>query len=134
MSIEDNKALVRRCIESLNKPDWADYMGQFWAKPPTEEDIKQHAEFRAAFAGYHYEINEMIAEGDKVVVGGTVSATHVAEFPYAELKGIPATGKKVEWDEVQLYIIADGKIADFMLMVDGVSRLQQLGVLPNNEP
>lgn len=75
----------------------------------------------------------MIAEGDKVVVRQTVRATHAGEYPFWELKGIAPIGKQLEWTEVQILRVADGRILDGWLIVDGVSRLQQLGVLPAPE-
>ena len=128
MSIEENKAFIRRFMSDLNQANWAESIGEF-LQEPYDEVIKGHAQFRAAFSDYHFTIEELIAEGDKVMVRGTVHATHNAEFPVAELKGVVATGKKLEWSEVQIFKIADGKIADGLLLVDGVSRLQQLGVL-----
>lgn len=131
MSIEANKDTVRRAMEALNQENWAELIGEFF---PTAADANAfrswHAPFRAAFPDYHVTIDEMIAEGDKVAVRQTVRATHAGEFPVWELKGIAPTGKHLVWIEVQILRVADGKILDGWLIVDGVSRLQQLGVLP----
>jgi predicted ester cyclase len=72
----------------------------------------------------------MIAEGDKVVVRGRVRATHNGEFPVTELKGITPTGMQIEWDEVWIVQVVDGRFGEEgYSILDGVSRLQQLGVL-----
>ena len=110
-------------------------MGEFAATPAEAEAfIKDHREFRSAFHDYHFVIEDMIAEGDKVVVRGRASGTHNAEFPFAELKGIAATGKQAKWDEVMIVHVVDGRFgSEGYFILDGVSRLQQLGVLPEPE-
>ena len=72
----------------------------------------------------------MVAEGDIVAVFGRVSGTYRQEYPYAELKGVAATGQKLEWQEATWMRIENGRFVDGRLIVDGVSRLQQLGALP----
>lgn len=134
MSTAANKATMRRAMEALNQENWANLMGEFFPSAADANEFRfWHAPFRAAFPDYHATIDEMIAEGDKVVVRQTVRATHAGEYPYWELKGIAPTGKQLEWNEVQILRVADGKILDGWLIVDGVSRLQQLGVLPPPE-
>ena len=130
MSAEDNKALVRRFIEILNQENWAESAAEFVASAADAEFFnEQHAQFRSAFHDYHFAIDDMIAEGDKVVVRGTVRAVHRGEFPFAELKGVAPTGKAVEWQEIWIMQVVEGKFQASWLCLDGVSRLQQLGVL-----
>ena len=130
MSAEENKALVRRTIEILNKEIWADLLRAEWPDPDTEAFIQEHAIFRAAFTDYEFIIDDLIAEGDKVVLRGTIRATHQGEYPFDELKGIAPTGKRLEWETVWIERIQNGKRLEFWSIRDGVSRLQQLGVLP----
>jgi predicted ester cyclase len=130
MSIEQNKAIVREFDECLNRPNWAELVRKFFPTPAAADDFeKMHAEFRAAFPEYHATTVDMIAEGDKVVTRDRVRAVHKAEFAVAELKGIPGSGKTLEWEEVLIYRISGDKIVDGWLLVDGVARLRQLGVL-----
>ncbi len=129
MSIEENKAFIRHSVEILNNENWAELVRAESPFPETEAFIQDHAKFRAAFPDYQFTIDDLIAEGDKVVARGTVRATHRGEFPVAELKGIAPTGKRLEWAEVWIWRLQNGKFVDGWLIVDGVSRLQQLGVL-----
>ena len=131
MSTEENKAYVRHSVEILNKDNWAELMRAESPHLDTEAFIQEHAKFRAAFPDYQFTIDDLIAEGDKIVVRGTVRATHRGEFPIDELKGIAPTGKHLEWTEVWIQQIQGGKLVEGWLVVDGVSRLQQLGVLPS---
>ena len=76
------------------------------------------------FPDYQTVIDDLIAEGDKVVARITMSGTHTGVF-----MGIPATGKYVEFTGIYIAQIANGKIAEHWGEEDGVSLLAQLGVL-----
>ncbi len=62
---------------------------------------------RTAFPDIHCEINDIIAEGDKVMVQYILSGTHQGEFA-----GIPASGRFVSVEAVSIYKISGGKIAE----------------------
>lgn len=129
MTTEESKAIARRWVEALNQENWATLIVELFPTPAAAaEFIQMHTLFRAAFSNYHFTIDDLIAEGDKVVVRGTVHATHTGEFPVGELKGLAPTGKPLAWAEV--WMLPVSAPMDSWLLVDGVSRLQQLGVLP----
>ena len=134
MSLESNKELVRMFNKTLNAPDWEAQVRKLklagMSPEQVEEWIIEHRAFRKTFPDYHSEILDLIAEGDKVVAIAKVTGTHRAEWPYYELKGIRATDLKLEWQEMQVFIIEDDALDVPYFLVDGVSRLQQLGVLP----
>jgi len=134
--LEKNKALVRRCIEEMDNGNWAifdellarDYVYHMPGspKPLTREETEQFARtIRAAFPDGHIIIEDMIAEGDKVVTRYTSSATHKGDF-----MGIPATGKRVVVKGIVITRIAEGKIAEDWEEFDGIAFLQQLGAIP----
>ena len=133
MSIEKNKEIMRRWNATLNQENWEDHIAELSQAFNTPEEAKtlfdQHREFRQAFSNYQATIDHMIAEGNKVAVFQTVRATHVGEFPYGELKGIAPTGKTLEWTEASVVTLVNGKANVNAFIADGVSRLQQLGVL-----
>lgn len=140
MSIEKNKELVRQWTSLINQENWEDHIVELSKafNIPEEAQIffDQHREFRQAFANYQATIDEMIAEGNKVAIFQTVRVTHVGEFPYGELKGVAPTGKTLEWREANVVTLIDGKAdtsAPPRFIVDGVSRLQQMGILPTVE-
>ena len=72
----------------------------------------------------HYDIEDIIAEGDKVAVRMTQSGTHTGT-----VRDIPPTGKRFSVDYVQRFRVADGKIAEMWAVRDYLSRMQQLGLL-----
>lgn len=133
MTTERNKELVSRWYEVLGREDWADYIAPFFATPEALEGFRaEHAAFRKAFPDYHFAIDHLIAEGDVVAVFGTAHGTHLAEYPIAELRGIPPTGRELAWHEAMWVRLKDGVFVDGNLIVDGVGRLQQMGILPEH--
>ena len=65
-----------------------------------------HAKTREALPDFQETIEDMVAEGDKVVVRFKGTGTHTGEW-----FGIPPTGKKNTITGVLIYRIVDGKIA-----------------------
>jgi steroid delta-isomerase-like uncharacterized protein len=80
---------------------------------------------RAAFPDIHWVMDEIVAEGDKVVSRFTWTGTHRATF-----LGIPSTGRKVTVKGVVIDRLADGKMADSRILMDTLGMMQQLGVIP----
>ena len=81
--------------------------------------------FLAAFPDLHVTIEDVVAEGDRVVVRTTYTGTH-----QADLQGIPATGKTVSESAITIFRLANGKIAEGWLVADNLGLMQQLGVIP----
>ena len=123
--------------EILNKGDLAvadeiyaaDYVvhGAPPGTPPGPEAVKQSVtRIRTAFPDFHITIDDMIAEGDKVVVRRTLRGTHQGEF-----NDMPPTGKKVTSTSMYIHRIADGKFAETWVEAGAhMGLLQQLGAVP----
>ncbi|MFJ9871062.1 ester cyclase [Streptomyces sp. NPDC101165] len=79
-----------------------------------------------AFADIHVAMEEMITEGDKVVVRNTVTGTHRGEY-----QGLPPTGKTVTYSEIFIFRFVDGRIVELRGVVDVLAQLRQLGALPS---
>jgi predicted ester cyclase len=90
--------------------------------------IAQIEYFDTAFPGYEVFIDEMIAEGNLVVVRARFRGTHLAD-----LSGIAPTHKTVEFNFVIRYEIADNKIVNHWLLADQMGLMEQLGVVPAAE-
>ena len=67
----------------------------------------------------------MIEEGDKIVSRNTVTGTHQGDY-----MGVPATGRAVTWNEIFIIRFARGRIAETWGVVDVLSQMKQLGVIP----
>src|SRR5262245_9779178 len=75
-----------------------------------------------AFPDLHVAVEDVIAEGDKVVCRDTVTGTHQGEY-----RGLPPTGKSVTYNEIFILRFAGGRIAEIWGVVDVFSQMQQLG-------
>ena len=92
----------------------------------TDESLRRHIEdFEKGFPGYDLDVQDIVAEGDKVAVRAIFSGVHQGEF-----QGMPATGRQVSLPVMLIYRIAGGKIAEFWMGADSLSLLQQLGAVP----
>jgi len=78
-----------------------------------------------AFPDLHLTVEDLIAEGDKVVGRTTVTGTHQGEY-----MGVPPTGKSVTYNEIFIFRFVNGRIAETWGVVDVFSQLKQLGVIP----
>ena len=135
MSIEENKKIVRRYQEIYNSNDLdalSEVLSEDLVTPKIMPGISTgiegakmaHRIMLAGFPDYQTRIDDLIAEGDKVVARITMSGTHTGSF-----MGIPSTGKHVTFTGIYVARIANGKIVEHWGEEDGVGLLQQLGVL-----
>lgn len=83
------------------------------------------ATFRNAFPDIRMTVDDMIAEGDKVAARVTVTGTHQGEF-----MGIPATGKKINVQTIDILRFEGGKLAEHWGITDTGAMMEQLGVAP----
>jgi steroid delta-isomerase-like uncharacterized protein len=81
--------------------------------------------FWTAFPDAHWTVEDLIAEGDKVVSRFTWRATHQGEF-----MGVPATGKVVTNTAIIISRVAGGKVVEDWEQADMLGLFQQLGVIP----
>ena len=79
----------------------------------------------AGFPDLHVTIEDMIAEGDKVVARLTASGTQQGAF-----LGIPSTGKHATISDIEVVRIVNGKFVEIWVQADFLGLLQQLGVVP----
>ena len=136
MSTEENKQLVRRFYERIDKGD-LDAMDELVAEDyrdhspppfpgfaPGRDGLKQAFRlFWEATPGTH-EIADQIAEGDKVVTRLVARGVQEGGLP-----GIPATGKPVTMTATVIHRIENGKLAEKWSDKDVLGMLQQLGVI-----
>ena len=80
---------------------------------------------RSAFPDFKATINDLIAEGDKVVIHMTWNGTQQGEF-----MGIPPTGKRISVGIFDILRIAEGQTMEHWGLMDRMAMMQQLGVIP----
>ena len=142
MSTEQNKAVVRRIYEELwdqRKLEVADEViacggvnydtGLAPMRFGPEEMKGTVRMITAAFPDNRHKVEELIAEGDRVVAHVTLTGTHEGE-----LMGIPPTGRKIEVNEIHIYRMRGGKAVEHRVGRDDLGAMRQLGVIPDSAP
>jgi steroid delta-isomerase-like uncharacterized protein len=142
MSVEQNKALFRRLVEEVFNKGNVSTIDEFLAPnfverevlppgtPSGREGVKQLTMmFRTAFPDFNVSIDDMIAEGDKIVARTTWSGTQKGDF-----MGIPSSGKRVSFDVIDIIRISEGKGVEHWGVMDSSALMQQLGVIPAGSP
>lgn len=133
----ENKRLVRRLHEAVWNEGNMDVVDELIAEeyvehnPVFPEGIRGReaykanvASFRGAFSGFEIVTEDVIAEGDIVVVRHTGRGTHDGEF-----MGIEPTGNSVEIPGVVVLRVEDEQIAEAWVNVDALGLLAQLGAV-----
>ncbi|MGH9802395.1 MAG: ester cyclase [Blastocatellia bacterium] len=121
-AVAGNKDQIAQYFAALSgKAKPATIVAEFSDSP----ELKQHIEvFEGAFPKYELFADEMIAEGDKVVVRARFRGTH-----NGNLMGIAPTGKTAALPFIIVYQVAGGKITGFNLAIDQMDLMKQLGVV-----
>lgn len=116
---EANRAWLQRYIEAVSgEPKTEALMRQF----TSDENLIQHVQaFEAAFPSYRILVDDVITEGDKLVVRGRGQGKHAGTFA-----GISPTGREVEFPVIIIYQLAEEKITQFWMQADMMGLLQQL--------
>lgn len=139
-NLDAKKAIARGWHESLNQRN-LDALDSVLAS-----DIAHHSAtfadtvgpagvkriLAAALTGFpdvRFTVEDVIAEGDLVAVRFQAEGTHLGEF-----QGYPPTGQPVVWTGINIFRIECGRIVESWSEVDGVGRLEQIGVLPARMP
>ena len=140
---EDNKAIARRLIVLSDKlamgKDISADMAELWdpnarhyAGSNLEMDNAGYLRFLQALASgfphYYHEIEDQIAERDKVATRLTLHGTHTGTF-----WGIPPTGKRVTISGINIVRIVNGLIVEVWANSDNLGLMQQLGVIKARE-
>jgi steroid delta-isomerase-like uncharacterized protein len=136
MSTDENKDLVRRLVLEVDNqmnpeaadrfvvPDVVDHSGTVSGRDGLKQALRL---FASAFPDWYTTIEDLIAEGDQVVMRGVASGTHRGVF-----MGIPPTGKQVTVPGIHIWRIKDGKIVEHWGESDWLGMMQQLDVLPQS--
>ena len=136
MSLEENKGIVIKFYEAFDRQDMeqglklmsADIVSQGLDTNPLQgyDAVMEYgAMMFAAFPDGRHLLEEVIAEGDKVVTRGIFSGTH-----RGKLMGIPPTGKRVRFSVVHIDRVINGKIVEHWGQGDTLGMMRQLGVHP----
>ena len=136
-AIETNRAVARRFVaevfnagnahayDELVADDYVNHNPPVPGLPGTKAGFLQAVlATRQAFPDVHVDIEDMIAEGDRVMFRDTARATHRGDF-----QGIAATGRTLAWTEMHFFRIRDGQIAEHWANFDQLGILVQMGAI-----
>ena len=138
MSTEQNKTVVQQMVEEVFvrgdvsrveaylAPGFVEHEELPPGIPGGREGVKALTTMlHAAFPDFEAVIEDIIAEGDRVVVRMTWSGTQQGEF-----MGIPATGRRVSFGVIDILRMADGQCVEHWGQMDSMGLMQQLGAVP----
>jgi predicted ester cyclase len=138
---EINKEIVRRFYEEVFNQLNIDLIDElvgddFTNNDPTPVAARDRASMKqfiktltVAFPNHHHHIEDLIAEGDKVVMRCTLTATH--EGIFAGFLEMPPTGKSVCQKQIHILRVQDNQLVEHWVVRDDLSMMQQLGLIPN---
>ena len=81
----------------------------------------------AAFEGFREEIKTITADDERVVIHFTITGRHTGQWG-----PLPATGREVAFDEIVVMTVRDGKVVHQAGVIDNITGLRQVGVLPSS--
>ena len=140
MSAEENKDIFRRYVEEVGnegKLELADEIFDRYLAHQSDgaalergpEDVKRFmGEFQEDFPDFHTEIEDQIAEDDKVVTRWTMRGTHRREF-----RGIAPTGNALEITGIGIFRFSEGKVVESWDNFDQLGMMRQLGAITTPE-
>jgi steroid delta-isomerase-like uncharacterized protein len=109
-------------LEKYVAPDYIEHTDGFQGVEPFAQQI---AAFRAGFPDLHVSIEDLLTEGDRFASRTTVTGTHTGD-----LMGMPATGKRISVEAVDMGRIENGQAKERWGGLNMYSLLTQLGVIP----
>ena len=135
MSVEENKAVVLRAFEEINRGDLdaaSGYVAPDLALNGEQigrEAYKRRDEaMRAAFPDLRYDIEDLVAEGDTVVARWRLTGTHEGDLAGPTMS-VPPSGKRIDLWGMSLCRIEGGMVTENWESFDMMEFLEQLGVI-----
>lgn len=134
MSAEANKSLIRSYVDTWNRGDLQGLSG-YWSQDMLHhtrtqahgcDEVKEIVRsFMNAFPDLQFQIDDIIAEGDRVVTRMTARATNTGSY-----LGLPPTGKRIDCAVLGIARLDKGKIVEHWGVTDELAMMSQIGVLP----
>ena len=134
----ENEALIRRVLERIDqrKLDAAFelYAEDYVDRGPGEMEVRGRdgirglwAAFLQAFPDLTSTVDDVVTQGDKLVLRWTIKGTHTGEF-----LGVPATNRKIILPVIEIFRIADGQLVEAWDQWDRLHLMQQIGAIPES--
>ena len=139
MSLEDNKAVVRRLFDVINDravdrvpelvaADVVDYNAVIFMQPESPGGVEEGLRMLLdGFPDLKIRVEDLVAEADHVVARFVMSGTNTGEY-----RGLPEpTNRHFENEAIAIFRIDKGKVSEIRGTADRLSMLIQLGILPD---
>ncbi len=121
-------ALYEEAINAAKPERFADFVSEDYAGPQGTRGPRGFSgiidELRVAFPDVHYAVEDVVAEGDRVVLRWTWTGTHRASF-----RAFAPTGKRFSNGGIVIFRLRDGKIIEGTTMTDRLGFLEQIGAV-----
>lgn len=135
---EENKAIVRRfyeevmnqgdvhLLDDIMAPDFKDHGETLFGSPEGRATLKLGIiTTHNTLSNLNVQLHDVIADGDLVGVRGTMRCIHQGQF-----LGVAPSGNELSWTGLALFRVVDGKLVERWFNSDGLSIVQQLGIVP----
>ena len=113
-------------LDKFVAPGYVEHSEGFQGVEPFRQQV---AAFRAAFPDLRVTIEDVLIDGDRFASRTTVTGTHTGD-----LMGMPATGKRISVEAVDIGRVHDGQAAERWGGLNMYALLTQLGVIPAPQP
>ena len=136
-SVESNKQAIRRLYDETNNGNY-DFLDELLAPDFTSyggagfKDLHSPAEFKTltmtfltSFPDLWFQVDELIGEGDDILVSGTLSGTHKGDF-----YGVPASGNKVSWTGCAIFRFRGSQVIARWQEFDALGLMAQIQPAP----
>lgn len=111
-------------VDAVFDPEYVDH-GPFGDSPGLAAFKEFVRQWRQAFPDVHSTYSDVIQDGDRAAWRSTMTGTHLGDLP-----GIPATGKRVSLESIDMGTARDGRAYEHWAAMDRLALLEQLGVIP----
>jgi steroid delta-isomerase-like uncharacterized protein len=140
VSLEEQKRIACRCLEAISEKDFSIietfYDSGYVRHDPDSPQVRTREEYRkylmglcAVFPDLHFTVEDVFAEGDRVVCRFSITGTH--QLPW---RGLPATGKPVSLTGINISRMAGARIVEDWFNTDIFGLALQLGLIPMPTP
>lgn len=141
MTTHERTTLIQQLLEAYNRQDGAAAIACYHSdatnhgRPVGRAGLARvFANLYAVFPDFRFESTLLLLDGEWVTSQMTMRGTHRGMPDLTVfgglLNGVPPTGKVVSVQNIHLYTVVDGLIADYHAVGDGLGMLQQIGLLP----
>lgn len=135
------RQLVQRNVDAVNRHDLAamaetavpdlEVVGPNGTYRGRDRFLAELRSLITAFPDYHFVMDELIVEGNKVAYVARLEGTHLGPYQTADGRTVPPTGRRVSLQMVNVRHVRGGKIVKLVNSWDRLSLLAQLGLLSN---